>query len=105
MQQRALKRWTLPSPAATAEVRTADGLSITIRRHGNPRGPRIVMNNGNGLAADLYFPFWSLLADRFDLVLYDLRSHGEYPTHCEAQARLQSADRASLPNRSIAARV
>ena len=37
------------------------------------------MNNGNGLAADLYFPFWSLLADRFDLVLYDLRSHGWNP--------------------------
>ena len=34
------------------------------------------MSHGNGLAVDLYYPFWSLLAADFDLVVYDLRSHG-----------------------------
>lgn len=28
---------------------------------------------------DLYYPFWSLLADRFDLVVYDFRNHGRNP--------------------------
>ncbi len=28
---------------------------------------------------DLYFPFWSLLADDFDLIVYDLRNHGWNP--------------------------
>ena len=69
-------RWELPTPLATAKARMADGTVITLRRHGNPAGPRLVLNNGNGLAADLYYPFWSLLDDRFDIIVHDLRSHG-----------------------------
>ncbi len=57
----------------------ADGAPITLRRHGNPSGPRIVFSHGNALAADLYYPFWSLLTDRFDIILYDFRSHGWNP--------------------------
>ena len=34
------------------------------------------MTHGNGLAIDLYYPFWSLLTDDFDLIIYDLRNHG-----------------------------
>ncbi len=30
----------------------------------------------NGQAIDRYYPFWSLLADEFDRILYDLRNHG-----------------------------
>ena len=36
------------------------------RRHGNPVGARLVLSHANGLAADAYYPFWSLLCDRFD---------------------------------------
>ena len=71
--------WTLPAPLATAEVRMDDGALIIIRRHGNPSGPRIILSHGNGLSADLYYPFWSLLLDRFDVVIYDIRSHGWNP--------------------------
>ena len=71
-----MDRWELPTPLATAKARMYDGTVITLRRHGNPAGPRIVLSNGNGLAADLYYLFWSLLADRFDIVVHDLRSHG-----------------------------
>ena len=53
-----------------------DGTEIVLRRHGNPNGPRLVLTHGNGLAIDLYYPFWSLLADEYDLVVYDLRDHG-----------------------------
>ena len=69
----------MPEPLAAADVRTADGTRILLRRYGNPRGPRLVLSHGNGLAIDLYYPFWSLLADRFDLVVYDLRNHGRNP--------------------------
>ena len=71
--------WKLPAPLATAEVRMDDGALIIIRRHGNPNGPRLVLSHANGFSADLYYPFWSLLADRFDLVIYDIRSHGWNP--------------------------
>ena len=54
----------------------ADGTAIRLRRHGNPAGPRIVLSHANGLAADAYYPFWSLLTDRFDVVVYDFRNHG-----------------------------
>ena len=68
--------WEIPEPLATCEVRLDDRTVTTVRRHGNPSGPRLVLSHGNGLAGDLYFPFWSLLADDFDLMVYDLRNHG-----------------------------
>ena len=71
-----MKPWRVPEPLATAEVRVGDGSRFVLRRHGNPDGPRLVLSHGNGLASDLYYPFWSLLTDRFDLVLYDFRNHG-----------------------------
>lgn len=45
-------------------------------RHGNPGGPRLVVCHGNGLASDLYYPFWSRLTGECDLIVYDLRNHG-----------------------------
>ncbi|MCY3837893.1 MAG: alpha/beta hydrolase [Gammaproteobacteria bacterium] len=68
--------WQVPEPRALAEVELDDGARVVFRRHGNPAGTRLVLSHGNGLAADLYYPFWSLLTSRFDLVLYDFRNHG-----------------------------
>ncbi len=70
------KVWDVPEPRSVREVRMEDGTVISLRRHGNPTGPRLVLSHGNGLAIDLYFPFWSLLLDEFDLVVFDLRNHG-----------------------------
>jgi len=58
-----------------------DGAIIRVRQHGNPRGPRLVLSHGNGLAIDGYLPFWNRLADDYDLVLFDLRNHGHNPRH------------------------
>ena len=71
--------WNVPEPLDTAEVEVTCGARIILRRHGNSDGPRLVLSHANGLAADLYYPFWRLLASRFDLILYDLRSHGWNP--------------------------
>lgn len=68
--------WEIPEPLSTTDVRVDDETVITLRRHGNPAGPRLVLSHGSGLAIDLYYPFWSLLLDDFDLVIYDLRNHG-----------------------------
>ena len=70
------ERWNVPTPLETVKVQMADGAPIALRRHGNPSGPRMVFSHGNALAADLYYPFWSLLMERFDIVLYDICSHG-----------------------------
>lgn len=68
--------WDVPEPLATLDVPVDDETNITLRRHGNPEGPRLVLSHGNGFAIDLYYPFWTLLTEDFDLVLYDLRNHG-----------------------------
>ena len=68
--------WEVPEPLSTLDVQVDDETVITLRRHGNPDGPRLVLSHGNGLAIDLYYPFWSLLTDEFDLIMYDLRNHG-----------------------------
>ncbi len=68
--------WQVPDPLSTLDVRVDEDTVVTVRRHGNPDGPRLVLSHGNGLAIDLYYPFWSLLMDEFDLLVYDLRNHG-----------------------------
>lgn len=68
--------WNIPEPLATLGVDVDDETTITLRRHGNPEGPRLVLSHGNGLAIDLYYPFWKLLAEDYDLIVYDLRNHG-----------------------------
>jgi len=59
----------------------SDGAIIRLRRHGNPAGPRLALSHGNGLAIDGYYPFWSLLRDHYDLILFDFRNHGQNPRH------------------------
>ena len=68
--------WTVPEPRSTREVPVEGGAAIILRRHGNPDGTRLVMSHGIGLAIDLYYPFWSMLTEEFDVFVYDLRSHG-----------------------------
>lgn len=77
--RRKFSLWTVPDPLSVCEAHGLDGASIILRRHGNPEGPRLVLSHANGLSTDSYFPFWSLLLDRFDLVLYDFRNHGWNP--------------------------
>ena len=71
----------VPAPLATFDVTTADGAVIRLRRHGNPRGRRVALSHGNGLAIDAYFPFWRLLLAEFDVILFDQRNHGVNPRH------------------------
>ena len=78
-------RWEVPAPLATAEVPLGDGASVILRRHGNPDGTRLVLSHANGLCCDAYFPFWSLLTDRFDIILYDFRNHGWNPAENPAE--------------------
>ena len=68
--------WDIPEPHSVCDVRMDDDTVITLRRHGNTEGPRLVMSHGNGLSIDLYYPFWSLLCEDYDLIIYDLRNHG-----------------------------
>ena len=72
-------RWILPEPRLVIEVGMNDGTLAYVRRHGNPKGTRVILTHGSGLSADLYYPYWSLLASKFNLFIYDLRNHGWNP--------------------------
>ena len=71
----------IPTPNTTIDLTMEDGAIIRVRQHGNAAGPRLVLAHGNGFAIDAYFPFWRLLCDRFEVVLYDQRNHGHNPRH------------------------
>ena len=71
----------LPEPDEIIPLTMGDGAKITIRRHGNPNGRRIILSHGNGFASDAYFPFWRYLLPEYDVILYDQRNHGWNPRH------------------------
>jgi pimeloyl-ACP methyl ester carboxylesterase len=79
------KTFELPSPVATEVLRMKDGASIRLRRFGRAGATRIVLSHGNGLAINAYAPFWLPLAERYDIVLFDMRNHGENPLHEESE--------------------
>ncbi len=72
--------WDVPEPDSAFDLQVDEDTGIRVRRHGNPGGPRLVVCHGNGLAIDLYYPFWSLLTDEFDVIVHDLRNHGQNAT-------------------------
>lgn len=77
--------FTVPAPAEAFDAVMADGAVIRVRRHGDSAGPRLVLSHGNGFAIDGYWPFWRLLAARYDLLVYDQRNHGANPRHDAAR--------------------
>lgn len=71
----------VPEPAESRVVHMSDGAEVVLRRYGRTDGERLALSHGNGLAIDAYLPFWSLLQDHFDLILFDARNHGRNPVH------------------------
>ena len=81
--------WEIPEPRSRCDVGLEDDTVTTLRRYGDPDGRRLIISHGNGLAIDLYYPFWSLLVDDFDVIVYDIRNHG--------RNSLTSIDRHNVP--------
>lgn len=67
----------VPTPHLTFDVPLEDGARIRVRRHGNPDGVRLFISHGNGYAINGYLPFWQQFLDRFDVIVFDFRNHGE----------------------------
>jgi pimeloyl-ACP methyl ester carboxylesterase len=69
----------IPEPHATLAVASADGAVLKARRHGNRLGPRLLVSHGNGFGINGYLHFWRHFLADFDLVAFDMRSHGQNP--------------------------
>ncbi len=70
-----------PRPRRTVDLRSTDGAVIKVRQLGNPDGPRLMFSHGNGFAIEGYYAFWRHFLDGFEVILHDLRNHGENPPH------------------------
>ncbi|MHA1537607.1 MAG: alpha/beta fold hydrolase [Alphaproteobacteria bacterium] len=71
--------FSVPTPLQTFNLTMDDGAKIRIRQHGNPDGVRLFISHGNGFAIDGYLPFWGPLRERFELIIFDFRNHGQNP--------------------------
>ena len=70
----------LPETLAEFAVESADGAVLLVRRHGNVQAAtRLLVSHGNGFAIDGYIDFWSRFLADFDIVAFDMRSHGHNP--------------------------
>jgi pimeloyl-ACP methyl ester carboxylesterase len=67
----------IPAPHLIFDVPLEDGARIRVRRHGNPDGVRLFLSHGNGYAINGYLPYWEHFLDRFDLMVFDFRNHGD----------------------------
>lgn len=68
-----------PKPSRTVDLRSADGAVIRVRQLGNLDGPRVMLSHGNGFAVQGYYAFWRHFLDECEVILHDLRNHGENP--------------------------
>jgi len=66
-------------PGETLDLTMGDGAVIRARWYPRPGAVRLYLSNGNGFAIDGYYSFWGPLLDRFEIVAFDFRSHGQNP--------------------------
>lgn len=69
----------VPAPHEALDLVMGDGAIIRLRRYARPGAVRLLVSNGNGFAVDGYYPFWAPLAERFEIVAFDFRNHGQNP--------------------------
>ena len=82
---------SIPEPDEVFLVNLNDSAGIKVRRYANDGKPCLILSHGNGFAIDAYFPFWGPLLKQFEIVVFDIRNHGQNPLH-----RLESHDQAHL---------
>ena len=68
------------TPAQTVDINMDDGAIIRLRRHSKGKH-RLLLSHGNGFAGDAYSPFWQLFLDSFEVIVFDIRNHGQNPLH------------------------
>jgi pimeloyl-ACP methyl ester carboxylesterase len=104
----------VPAPHESFALTMGDGAVVRARLYARPGAVRLFVANGNGFATDGYLPFWGPLLERFELVVFDVRNHGQSPPaasgrdgHTYAQMTLdlervvRSVTAAAGPRRSV----
>jgi pimeloyl-ACP methyl ester carboxylesterase len=68
----------VPQPVTVIDAVAPDGAVLRVRRHGNAQAAtRLFISHGNGFAIDGYIEFWRHFLADFDVVVFDMRNHGQ----------------------------
>ena len=71
----------VPQADDVVDLAMRDGAIVRLRRHGTRGAVRFAISHGNGLAINTYAPFWLPLIEKFEIIVFDIRNHGENPLH------------------------
>lgn len=69
----------VPAPHDVLDLTMGDGAIVRVRRYARADAVRLFIANGNGFATDGYLPFWGPLLERFEIIAFDFRNHGQSP--------------------------
>ncbi|MCB1478215.1 MAG: alpha/beta hydrolase [Tepidamorphaceae bacterium] len=90
----------------TFAVKMDDGAEISIRHHARKGADRLYISHGNGFAVDGYRVFWESLLTDFDVVLFDMRNHGQNaPTGADGHHYQQMAWDLTTVHREVEAKL
>ena len=67
-------------PVQTVDLSMDDGAIIRVRRHSEGK-QRLLFSHGNGFAINAYYPLWRLFLDNYEVLVFDVRNHGQNPRH------------------------
>lgn len=67
----------IPTPSEALRLAMTDGVELSLRHYARPGADRLVITHGNGFAVDGYRAFWQPLLDTYDVVVFDMRNHGQ----------------------------
>jgi pimeloyl-ACP methyl ester carboxylesterase len=68
---------SIPAPTEALRLPMSDGVALSVRRHARPGADRLVITHGNGFAVDGYRAFWEPLLADYEVVVFDMRNHGQ----------------------------
>ncbi|MFH9348805.1 alpha/beta fold hydrolase [Kitasatospora sp. NPDC017646] len=95
-----------PTPVEELSIRSADGIRLHAEAHGRPGAPTVVLSHGWTCSTAFWAPVIRQLADRYRVVAYDQRGHGQSeipPSRARYSPRALAEDLASVLARTVPA--
>ncbi|MEU4114436.1 alpha/beta fold hydrolase [Kitasatospora sp. NPDC028055] len=95
-----------PTPVEELSIRSADGIRLHAEVHGQPGAPTVVLSHGWTCSTAFWAPVIRELSDRYRVVAYDQRGHGQSeipPSRARYSTRALAEDLAAVLARTVPA--
>ncbi|MFD0404951.1 alpha/beta fold hydrolase [Kitasatospora sp. NPDC127116] len=106
MSARLPEEYEPPLPADELSVRSADGIRLHVEVHGRPGAPTVVLAHGWTCSTAFWAPVIRRLSDRYRVVAYDQRGHGNSeipPSRARYSTRALAEDLSAVLARTVPA--